>query len=139
MKYCLPMLIAAVLCAAPLGAAEAPPELAQMCSAFFNLLRDDKVNEAYAQLLQGSKIAAKLEDVSRLQDRTSVMIQSYGAVLGYDLVNAEFVGHNLCRLTYLTRSEFAPVRWRIVFYRPADRWRVFNLQIDDGVMEFFLK
>ena len=139
MKYLLPILIAGALCAAPLGAAEAPPELAQMCSTFFNQLRDNKVNEAYASLLEGSKIAAKLEDVSKLQDRTTVMIQNYGAVRGYDLVNVEFVGKSLCRMTYLTRSDVAPVRWRIVFYRPADRWRVFNLQIDDAVMEFFGK
>ena len=139
MKYCSLILIAGALCAVPLRAAEPPPELTQMCSTFFNHLRDDKVSEAYVQLLQGSKIAAKLEDVSRLQDRTSEMIQSYGTVLGYDLVNAEFVGRNLCRMTYLTRSDVAPVRWRIVFYRSSDHWRVFNLQIDDAVMEFFGK
>ena len=98
-----------------------------------------EVGRLLAGLLEGSKIAAKLEDVSKLQDRTTDMIQNYGAVRGYDLVNVEFVGKSLCRMTYLTRSDVAPVRWRIVFYRPADRWRVFNLQIDDAVMEFFGK
>jgi hypothetical protein len=139
MKHLVTMLIAGALCAAPLAAAEPPPELTQMCSTFFNQLRDNKVNEAYAQLLQGSKIAAKLEDIAKLQDRTSEMIQNYGPVLGYDLVNTDFVGRNLCRMTYLTRSDTSPVRWRIVFYRPSDHWRVFNLQIDDAVMEFFSK
>lgn len=139
MKRVLPLVVACWLCAALAGAEEAPPELAQMCSTFFGQLRDGKVGEAYTLLLQGSKIASKLEDVAKLEERTRVMLESYGAVRGYDAVNVEFVGKNLCRLTYLTRSDVAPVRWRIVFYRPADRWRVFNLQMDDAVMEFFGK
>lgn len=139
MRRALALLIACVLCGAAAGAEEAPPELAQMCAMFFGQLRDGKVAEAYALLLQGSRIATKIEDVAKLEERTRVMIESYGAVRGYDAVSAEPVGKNLCRLTYLTRSDVAPVRWRIVFYRPADRWRVFNLQMDDAVMEFFGK
>ena len=139
MRYALSLVIACALCTTVAGAEEAPPELAQMCSTFFGQLREGKVAEAYTLLLQGSRIAAKLEDVSKLEERTREMLQSYGAVRGYDAVNVEFVGKNLCRLTYLTRSDIAPVRWRIVFYRPADKWRVFNLQMDDAVMEFFGK
>jgi hypothetical protein len=139
MKRALAFLALCACCAALVRAEDAPPELAQMCSTFFNQLRDGKVSEAYSLLLQGSKIAAKLDDVSKLEERTREMLQSYGALRGYEPVNIECVGKNLCRLTYLTRSDVAPVRWRIVFYRPADRWRVFNLQMDDTVMEFFGK
>lgn len=138
MRRALTLIIACALAAAA-SAEEAPPELAQMCATFFNQLRESKVSEAYSLLLQGSRIAAKLDDVSKLEERTREMLQSYGAVRGYDAVNVEYVGKNLCRLTYLTRSDIAPVRWRIVFYRPADKWRVFNLQMDDAVMEFFGK
>ncbi|MBI5685907.1 MAG: hypothetical protein HZC54_12615 [Verrucomicrobia bacterium] len=139
MRAALPFVLACALCAVAVGAEDAPPELAQMCSTFFGQLREGKVGEAYALLLQGSRIASKLEDVAKLEERTRAMLDSYGAVRGYDAVGAEYVGKNLCRLTYLTRSDIAPVRWRIVFYRPADRWRVFNLQMDDAVMEFFGK
>jgi hypothetical protein len=138
MKRALALLVACALAVAAF-AEEAPPELAQMCATFFNQLRESKVSEAYSLLLQGSRIAAKLDDVSKLEERTRGMLQSYGAIRGYDAVNVEYVGKNLCRLTYLTRSDIAPVRWRIVFYRPADKWRVFNLQMDDAVMEFFGK
>ncbi len=139
MKYLPSLALACVLCTVVAGAEEAPPELTQMCATFFGQLRESKVGEAYSLLLQGSRIAAKLEDVSKLEDRTREMLQSYGAVRGYDVVNVEHAGKNLCRLTYLTRSDIAPVRWRIVFYRPADKWRVFNMQMDDAVMEFFGK
>ena len=139
MRHLLSILIAGIMCAAVAGAEDAPPELAQMCSAFFGQLRDGRVAEAYSFLLQGSRIAAKLEDVAKLEDRTREMIRSYGDVRGCELLKVECVGANLCRLTYLTRSDIAPVRWRVVFYRPADRWRVFNLQMDDAVMEFFGK
>lgn len=139
MKRALSLAIMCLLCAAVAGAEEAPPELTQICSAFFGQLREGKVAEAYTVLLQGSRIAAKLEDVAKLEERTREMLQSYGNVRGYDAVSVEYVGKNLCRLTYLTRSDTAPVRWRIVFYRPADKWRVFNLQMDDAVMEFFGK
>ncbi|MCX6907272.1 MAG: hypothetical protein NTY01_04425 [Verrucomicrobia bacterium] len=139
MRRALPLFIACVFGVVVAGAEEAPPELTQMCSTFFNQLRDGKVSEAYALLLQGSKIAGKIEDVSKLEERTREMLQSYGAMRGYDAAKVEFVGKNLCRLTYISHSDVAPVRWRIVFYRPADRWRVFNLKMDDAVMEFFDK
>ncbi len=139
MKRLLFPVIVCLLCVATAGAEEAPQELVQTCATFFGQLREGKVAEAYTVLLHGSRIAAKLEDVAKLEERTREMLQSYGSVRGYDAVNVEFVGKNLCRLTYLTRSDIAPVRWRIVFYRPADKWRVFNLQMDDAVMEFFGK
>lgn len=139
MRRALSLLTVCLLGVIAAGAEEAPPELTQMCATFFNQLRDGKVSEAYALLLQGSKIAGKIEDVSKLEERTREMLQSYGALRGYEPAKVEFVGQNLCRLTYLSRSDVAPVRWRIVFYRPADRWRVFNLQMDDAVMEFFGK
>jgi len=132
-------LIAIALLALPARADEAPPEVVQVCASFFNHLRDGKVSDAYALLLRGSKIGDKLEEVSKLQDRTHEMIQTYGQIRGYELVSTDFYGKSLCRVTYLTRSDNVPVRWRITFYRPADQWRVFNLQLDDAVMEFFGK
>jgi hypothetical protein len=132
-------LIAVALLSLPVRAEDAPPEVVQVCASFFNQLRDGKVSDAYALLLRGSKIGDKLEEVTKLQDRTHEMIQGYGPIRGHELVSTDFCGKNLCRVTYLTRSDNVPVRWRITFYRPADQWRVFNLQLDDAVMEFFGK
>ena len=135
----IPLLIVATLLAVNTNANDAPPEVAQVCASFFNQLRDGKVSDAYVLLLRGSKIGSKLEEVTKLQDRTHEMIQGYGAIRGYELVSTDYYGKNLCRVTYLTRSDNVPVRWRITFYCPADQWRVFNLQLDDAVMEFFGK
>ncbi len=130
------LLIASVALSVTARADEAPSEVAQMCVQFFDQLKAGQVKTAYQHLLKGSKIADQLEDVAKLQQRAEELIQGYGPVLGYEMVKAQAVGKHLCSLTYLTRSERGPVFWQITFYRPADTWRVFNLRMDDRVLEF---
>ncbi|MBI5396110.1 MAG: hypothetical protein HZA91_12510 [Verrucomicrobia bacterium] len=129
----------ALMLAMPLRADEAPPEAAQMCAAFFEQLKAGQIKPAYQELLKGSRIADQVEDVGKLQQRAEELVQGYGPVLGYELVKVQHVGKNLCQMTYLTRSERAPVAWQITFYRPAGTWRVFNVRMDDRIMELFGK
>lgn len=129
--------IVALLLAWPAWGEEGPPEVAQVCAAFFEQLKAGQVKSAYQALLKGSRIADQVEDVAKLQQRAEELIQGYGPVLGYEFVKAQVVGKSLCQMTYLTRSERAPVVWQITFYRLAETWRVFNVRMDDRVMDLF--
>lgn len=132
-------LVFALLLAAPAWADDAPPEVAQMCTAFFEQLKVGQIKPAYQTLLKGSRIADQVEDVAKLQQRAEELLQGYGPILGYEFLKAQCVGKSLCQMTYLTRSDRAPVVWQMTFYRSADTWRVFNVRMDDRIMELFGK
>jgi hypothetical protein len=135
----LPTTVVALLLVAPVRADEAPAEATRMCVVFFDQLKAGQIKPAYQELLKGSRIADQVEDVAKLQQRAEELVQGYGPILGYEFVKAQVFGKSLCQMTYLTRSERAPVVWQITFYRPAETWRVFNVRMDDRVMDLFGK
>ena len=68
-----------------LMAAEPPPpeELTQMTGKFFELLKKDKIEQAYDELLKNSKIKAKKEDVTQLKEQTRealLLLDRYSAL-----------------------------------------------------------
>jgi hypothetical protein len=132
-------LVLALILTVPLWADEAPPEVAQVCTAFFEQLKAGQIKPAYQTLLKGSRIGDQLEDVSKLQQRAEELVQGYGPIVGYEILKVQCIGKSLCQMTCLTRSERAPVVWQITFYRPAETWRVFNVRMDDRIMELFGK
>jgi len=130
------MAVAASL-ACPAPAEDAPAEITRVCAAFFDQLKAGQIKPAYQELLRGSRIADQVEDVAKLQQRAEELVQGYGPILGYEFVKAQGIGKSLCQVTYITRSDRAPVVWQITFYRPAETWRVFNVRMDDRVMDLF--
>jgi hypothetical protein len=131
--------LVALLLAVPAWADEAPPEVTQVCTAFFDQLKAGQIKPAYQTLLKGSLIADRVEDVGKLQQRAEELVQGYGQILGYEFLKVQCAGKSLCQMTYLTRSDRAPVVWQMTFYRPAETWRVFNVRMDDRIMELFGK
>ncbi len=132
-------LVATLLLAMPLRAEEPPAEVLGMCAAFFDRLKAGQIKPACQTLLKGSRIADQIEDVGKLQQRAEELVQGYGPVIGCEFVKAQCVGKSLCQVTYVTRSERSPVIWQITFYRPAETWRVFNVRMDDRIMDLFGK
>jgi len=126
----------------PAGApdAAADPNLdepAQIAAAFFTLLQKSRVEEAYANLTKGSKIAERPEELRSLKAKTSEAIQTFGAVQGSELVQSRSVGAHLIRRTYLSLGKDFPLRWRFYFYRADNIWRLVDLRVDDRLSGMF--
>jgi hypothetical protein len=66
-------------------------EPGQIASAFFSLLQKSRVEEAYANLTKGSKIAERPEELKSLKIKTSEAIQTFGAIAGSELVESKVV------------------------------------------------
>ena len=120
-------------------ATEPPPpeELTQMTVKFFELLKKDKVEQAYDELLKSSKIDSKKEDVIQLKQQTREALKTFGPVLGFELLEHKRMGFSLMQLVYFSMQEERPLRWRFTFYRPKDKWRMVNIQLDDQAISFF--
>jgi hypothetical protein len=114
-----------------------PPEPAQIVRAFFALLGEGEIDEAYAGLMKGSKIAERPEEVRTLKAKTKEAIDVFGVMHGYDLVDNKPVGERLMRATYLSLGHELPLRWRFYFYKAEDEWKLIDLRVDDKLTGIF--
>jgi hypothetical protein len=138
MRHALFILLVAIGCTQALSAEPPPPEeLTQMTGKFFELLKKDKVEQAYDELLKGSKIKGKSEDVTQLKTQTREALTTFGPVLGFELLDYKRKGFSLMQLVYFSWQDERPLRWRFTFYRPKDKWRLVNIQLDDQAIQFW--
>jgi hypothetical protein len=114
-----------------------PDGIAQMVAVFFGSLEKVEVDQAYSILTKGSKIAEKPEELKQLKAKTQEAIEVFGAIAGYDLVEAKSVGNRLVRATYASHGKVYPLRWRFYFYKPEDSWRLIDMRVDDKLSGMF--
>jgi len=101
-------------------------------------LLDSKISEAYDDLLKGSPIKKKVEDVKSLNSQTKRAFELYGNIIGYEPVNAEFVTPSYLRMRYLALHSRYPMRWIFTFYKSPDQgWIITNVKFDDLTDYFF--
>lgn len=117
-----------------LSSPEAP---AKFVNRFFALLQKGDVDGAYDGLIRGSKIAERPEESKALRAKTREAIQSFGSVLGFQLIESKNVGEHLLRRTYLSVGKEFPLRWRFYFYKPDMAWRLVDLRVDDRLSGMF--
>jgi hypothetical protein len=116
----------------------APPELQSKINSFFEKLIDGKIDDGYKQLLTGSPMSNKDEQVKNLIDQTKKATELYGKMFSFELVNYEFASGSLVRLRYLTMHSDFPMRWLLTFYKSPDRgWIIINIKFDDLSEMFF--
>jgi hypothetical protein len=104
---------------------------------FFLALQGDNVEAAYENLVKGTIIADRKEDVTGLIARTREALDSYGPIRGYELIEERAVGKHLVRRTCLSLNTDLPLRWRFYFYLSEGRWGLVDLRVDDGLAELF--
>ena len=103
--------------------------------AFFNLLKQNKVPEAFTQLLKGSRIGQQPEQVSVLVGTTQQAFGLYGKMISYEVYDTYTVGSSLIVTTYLTNLPVEPIRWRFVYYKPDKEWRIIDIRVDDVLVD----
>jgi hypothetical protein len=104
---------------------------------FFLALRKKQIDEAYATLTKGSKIAEKPEDVATLKKQTKKALDLFGEIQGYELIQVHPVGSRLLRVTCLSLGRDLPLRWRFYFYRGESDWKLVDLGVDDRLVDLF--
>jgi hypothetical protein len=109
----------------------------QIAGGFFGLLQRGEIDKAYEELTRGSKIAERPEDLKTLKAKTREAIEVFGAISGYELVDAKNVGNRLLRRTYLSLGRDFPLRWRFYFYKSENIWRLIDLRVDDRLAGMF--
>lgn len=106
-------------------------------NAFFEALREEKVDEAYDALVRDTIIAERRDDVEALKRSTRQAMDAYGDITGFEIIQQMRAGTSLTRFTCLSLNTDLPLRWRFYFYRTPQGWKLVDLRIDDGLVELF--
>jgi len=110
---------------------------AGIVTTFFASLKEGKIDDGYATLTKGSKIAEKPEELRQLKAKTREAIDVFGTINGFDFVESRAIGQRLVRATYVSLGKVFPLRWRFYFYKPEDVWRLIDMRVDDKLPGVF--
>lgn len=110
------------------GAGILPPEILKLVDGFFSTLKEDKVAQAYDEILVNTRVKDRLSEVNDMKAKTTTLLLEFGKVQDYELVNVKKVGSRIFVLTLLSYSEAYPIRWSMTFYKPSNLWRLIDIQ-----------
>jgi len=112
-----------------------PAELAAPIEKFFKGLKDGEYANAYETFLAGTRLGQQKEKMSVFISKTQEAFGIYGKLNDYEVFDNYSVGSNVMVLTYLSRHDVQPLRWRFIFYRPDKTWGLINMGFDDVLLD----
>ena len=119
--------------------AQSTPE--QISAKFFEMYKTQGGSDAAIDYLFGTnKYTESLHvQLDTLKSRLKTQISYYGEYYGYDLLAKKSAGPNYIMLVYLVRHDREPLTFRMLFYKPADKWKIqnftFNEDMDDELKD----
>lgn len=118
-------------------AEEAPrPALSyqEQVDAFFARLAAGESGEAIDDLYAGHpQMEALADQVGLLREQLTGLSERVGAYLGSERLAEERISDRFVYLWYLAYFENQPLQFHFSFYRPKDRWTVFQLAYDEAL------
>jgi len=112
-----------------------PAEIAGPIDKFFKTLKTGDYPTAYESFLAGTRLGAQKEKMSVFISKTQEAFGIYGKLNDYEVYDNYGIGSNVVVLTYLTRHDLQPLRWRFIFYRADKQWMLINMGFDDVMLD----
>jgi hypothetical protein len=134
-RRCRALLVGLLLAVGPAAVrATAPPPGSPLAraEAFFADLQAGRTDQAFTALFADSPTTRTrtLYPAERRSDLTSYQ-QSYGNVIGAELLRQFHHGHSVVRLVYILKLRDFPVTCELVFYRADQAWTLSRLEFND--------
>ena len=117
------------------NAVNPPPEISGPIDKFFKTLKTGDYAAAYEAFLAGSRLGAQKEKMSVFVSKTQEAFGIYGKLNDDEVFDNYSVGSNVLVLTYLSRHDLQPLRWRFIFYRADKQWTLINMGFDDVLLD----
>jgi hypothetical protein len=116
-----------------------PPEaIAPRMKTFFEKIVANKIEEAYREILADSTLTQNPNNLRIFIEKTTKAFDLYGRAKHFEIYDHRKIGERMIVLTYLTAQPIQPLRWRFVFYRPENAWRLIDLRVDDALDDLLL-
>jgi hypothetical protein len=110
-----------------------PPEVAAALTKFFKGLVGSEVRKSFTELLAGTRLSAREENVQTLIDKTQQGLTLYGKAHDFEVYDTRFIGSRLLVTTYILALDVQPIRWRFIYYKAENTWTLINLRVDDSM------
>jgi hypothetical protein len=110
-----------------------PAEIRAQIDKFFGQVKAGQNEKAFQELVSGTRLAAKEDEIKTLIGGADQAVAMYGKLIQAELYDNHPIGSNLLSLTYLSMHPIKPLRWRFVFYRPDKAWTLMNVRFDDAI------
>lgn len=120
--------------AADEGRIEVPQGVKERCDAFFHLVGESKVEEAFSLLFKGSALqgaSADTIDLPATIDKVKQALMKTGRLYGYDVFYTHSVGQHYVKIRCMALHEKLPAEWDFTFYQsPTAGWilQAFNMK-----------
>lgn len=113
-------------------------EVARLTDPFFTSVQAGDAAKAYADLFEGTLLASKTVEVAQLATQTNFILQTYGAVSGWELASSECMTPYICKLVYVVRMDKGPVAfWLYAYRQPTGMWQPTYVLMGDSPQFFF--
>ena len=112
-----------------------PAEIAGPIDKFFKNLKSGDYPTAYETFLTGSRLGMQKQKMSTIISHTEEAFGIYGKLNDYEIYDNYGIGSNVLVLTYLSRHDIQPLRWRFIFYRADKTWQLNNMGFDDFLLD----
>jgi hypothetical protein len=112
-----------------------PAEIAEPIDHFFKTLKTGDYTGAYETFFLNTRLGAQKEKMAAFSARTQEAFGIYGALNDYEIFDNYSVGSHVLVLTYLTRHDLQPLRWRFVYYQADKDWKLINMGFDDYMLD----
>ena len=112
-----------------------PAEIAARIDKFFMNLKAGDYVPAYDTFLANTRLGEQTEKKSTMISRTQEAFGLYGKLNDYEIYDNYSIGSNVLVLTYLSRHDIQPLRWRFIYYRPDKTWGLVNMGFDDFLLD----
>lgn len=123
---------------AQLDALTVEPEIRSRVDAFFSVLKQRRVEDAYKRLLSGSVLAQENpEMVAKLIESTGRVLEMTGTLDGTELLKIRTAGKSLREVTYVLNGSKRPLRWTFYFYLAEGQWQVLDTNVAAEASGFF--
>lgn len=123
-----------------LGALTAKPlpgEVQAKSEAFFKLLQEGNVSQAYASLAGEGRISQKKDALNALETQTELGLEVYGEFEGVETLREMWASPSLVQGVYLYKMRDFALVWWITYYRSSQGWQVANVTFNDQLHTCF--
>jgi hypothetical protein len=95
-----------------------------------------KPNDAIDYIFSGMKLTKQVnEDITAIKKNLKMTIDQDGAYYGYELITEKNLGSTLKLISYMAKYDKQPVRFIFIYYKPADKWKIYTFQFNTNLDE----
>jgi len=108
----------------------------EIANKFFSTYNNVGPSNAIDSLFTTNVYAADFKkEVDALKNKIQENLSSIGKFTGYQLLETKSAGKDLILLVFIAKHERLPLIFKMLFYKPLDKWEIQDLSFDNNVDE----